>query len=169
MRKAAANAEGRRVVGGSDPGQLFDDSTRLAVLLDSPYQVRTAGYLRLLHDLDVGPQLAVLTASDNPFGRGSYVLERTGPNSFDLSSDAPLLRRDDLFRFDSQRPLETGQSISGDSFRVTIGQVSNNAVSSISVELNDDLEHPGLVFLRWDEGRFRQVTLPDAGESISWP
>ena len=147
--------------------QSFEDSARLAVFLNSPYQVRTSGYLALLHGMDVAPDLATLTVSDNPFAGGNYALTRTGPASFRLSSDAPLMRRNDLYRFDQRRPLAAGRTISGDGFRVTVDSMRDDAVAALSVELDLDLDDPEVLLLEWADGRYWLVEPPPIGETIS--
>jgi hypothetical protein len=148
--------------------RALDTSTRLVVLVSSPYQIRTAGLLRVAHDLELPPGVDVLTVSDNALAGGRYSLARTGPRELRLACDQPLLRRDDLFRHDSERPLEAGGSVRGDRFAVRVDETAGDAVTAIDFGLGLDLDDPGVVLLRWDGAAFAPVEPPRIGETLRW-
>ena len=149
--------------------QALTASARRAVFLTSPYQLRTADYLRLWHAVDVDSGLAVLTVTDNPFSGQDYRLTRTGETTFSLSSEAPLVRRNDFYRFDDRQPLRTGDVVTGDGFRVTVEAMRGDAVAALSVELDANLSEADIVLMDWVDGRFELVEAPPVGREIVRP
>ena len=164
-----ASAEERAAEFPAETRQAIHPETRRLVLIDSPYQVRTADYLRLIHGVELAPGTRVLTMNDNPFSGGARTLERNGPASLELAGEATLVRRNDLFRYDDLEPLSTGWEVESGGYRLTLLEAPKGVVRRLGLSLDVDVDDPSLVLLRWDGKAFQVVERLDTGASISWP
>lgn len=157
------------------------DQVERIVLVLSPRVAIPAAFLRLWYGIEVGPAVTTFTLSDTAptYGPGaSCQLSRIGPAELRLTSDEPIVRANDMFRYDERRPLTEGQRVALEGVTVVVGDVRDwqtadglltlPRVYSATFEFAAPLDERTLL-LSWEEGQFALVPLPPPGESVQLP
>lgn len=153
--------------------ELITADTRRIVFLQSPKVAMPTGILRLWHGVDLDEGATTFTCSDvRAAGRS---LTRVGANTLRLASPEPLVRANDMFRYDERAPLRAGQTIELDAITVTIGEVRDwtspdGAVTvarpySAEFAFDEPLDDRTLL-LNWNKGAFESVPLPGIGQTV---
>ena len=158
--------EALRAPGGAQPtpGELagqfppevrgaITSEVRTIVFLRAPVTVMPIDRLERWHAVDLPRrgELTTLVLSDRgavPLERAGLRATRTGNATLSLASELPLVKGNDIFRFDDRVPLEEGTVAVGD-VSIRIDETARGRPRSIRVELPDPLDDPGTLFLTW--------------------
>jgi len=153
---------------------MITPQVKRVVLLQSPKVALPAGILRLWYGLDLPADTTTFTCSDiHAPGRS---LTRIAPDTLRLTSTEPLVRANDMFRYDERMPLRDGQRFDLDRVTVTIGELRDWTSPDGDLTLarphaadfrfNAPLDDATLLLSWTPDGTFAHVPLPPVGQTV---
>lgn len=137
------------ILSGSDPLATFYPAT--VVALEQPARAGSWNVISLAsHD-----HRAIRT------GRSSFHLDVLGGRML----DGPFER---VFR-SARRPFRVGDKASIRGGTVTVAAIDRGAPTAVDVDLDVDLDDPGLFLLTWRDGHLARIKPPPVGASVDLP